>query len=52
MKLSSLDSDQKSAKQISEEANAESELILIQHEKTQHNKIQRKKYNTRVQRLV
>ena len=48
-KLYSLDSDQNFSEQIAEEAVAESEVVLIQHEKY-NTKIQHKKYNTHVQR--
>ena len=46
-KLSSLESDQKYAKHIVEEAVTYSEVLLIKHKKIQH-----KKYNTYVQREV
>ena len=39
----SLGSEQKSAKHIVEESVAESEMLLIQHEKIKHEKIKHKK---------
>ena len=51
-KLSSLESDQKSSKHISEESVAESEVTLIQHKKYNTEKYNTKKYNTHVQTEV